>query len=158
MSLKLDQCQSRAEKQVSVSKWKKPTSQPELFFHENYSSGRASSLLGGFVVIGGGPKHQTPNVSWHPCLKHIFSKNLPKGRAQRVPSTRHFYRPGISGIPLNTKTHGNTQHNLRCLRVKKVPEPARYAICHERRDQWLCKKNSSCVNFQQTSYFLAKLQ
>ena len=179
MSLKLDQCQSIAEKQVSVSKWKKPTSQPELFFHENYSSGRASSLLGGLVFIGGGPKHQTPNVSWHPCLKHIFSKNLPKGRAQRVPSTRHFYRyptrlsfenhrvsgdtkyqvlPGISGIPLNTKKHGNTQHNLRCLRVKKVPEPARYAICHERRDQWLCKKNSSCVNFQQTSYFLAKLQ
>ena len=158
MSLKLDQCQSRAEKQVSVSKWKKPTSQPELIFHENYSSGRASSFLGGLVFIGGGPKHQTPNVSWHPCLKHIFSKNLPKGRAQRVPSTRHFYRPGISGIPLNTKKHGNTQHNLRCLRVKKVPEPARYAICHERRDQWLCKKNSSCVNFQQTSYFLAKLQ
>ena len=102
------------------------------------------------------------NVSWHPCLKHIFSKNLPKGRAQRVPSTQHFYRyptrfsfenlrvsgntkyqvlPGISGIPLNTKKHGNTQHNLRCLRVNKVPEPARRPICHERRDQWLCKKN-----------------
>ena len=97
------------------------------------------------VFIGGGPKHLKCQLA--PLSKTHILQKFTQGKGPTGTQYPTFYRPGISGIPLNTKKHGNTQHNLRCLRVKKVPEPARYAICHERRDQWLCKKNSSCVNF-----------